>query len=135
MQLLKITYTSEDTEGSASILGTVGFYRHFVPDFAAVATPLTNAIKKSYPEQVEWTEERASAFSKLCDSLVNFSVLIIPTADDQFVISSDASSWGIGGILSVVRIEEELPVAYFSRKLLDRESRYGVTELECLALV
>ena len=111
-----------------AFLGTVGF---FIPDFAAVAAPLTDATKKSYPKQVEWMEERAIAFSKLCNSLANFSVLIIPIADDQFVMSSR----GIRGVLSVVRMEEELPVAYFSKKLLDHENRYRAPELECLALV
>ena len=38
-------------------------------------------------------------------------------------------------MLSVVREGEELPVAFWSRSLKDREKNYPVSELECLAIV
>ena len=41
----------------------------------------------------------------------------------------------MGAILSVIRGGQELPVAYFSRKLKPREMRYSATELEGLAVV
>ena len=38
-------------------------------------------------------------------------------------------------MLSVVHCDLELPVAFYSRQLLSRETRYSATELEALALL
>ena len=46
-------------------LGLVNFYRRFVPNTAAILTPLTDALKdqpKRSNKSIEWTEERAAAF-------------------------------------------------------------------------
>ena len=41
----------------------------------------------------------------------------------------------IAGVLLQEHNEEKFPIVYVGRKLLDRETRYAVIELECLALV
>ena len=58
-----------------------------------------------------------------------------PKSSDEFVLQTDASGYGIGAVLSVMRDGEELPIGYFSRKLSSPERRYAATELECLAVV
>ena len=51
-----------------------------------------------------------------------------------FILQTDASNRGIGGILSQLDEENiDRPVAYYSRKLLPREERYSMVEKECLA--
>ena len=54
---------------------------------------------------------------------------------DQFLLQTDASGVGLGAVLSVQREGEELPVAFYSRKLQPRERRYSAIELEGLAVV
>ena len=75
------------------------------------------------------------AFVLLCNVLSDFSVLTLPKPSDHFVLYTDASGEGIGGVLSVERDKEELPVGFFSKKLSPPEKKYSVTELECLAVV
>ena len=41
---------------------------------------------------------------------------------------------GLGAVLSVQREGEELPVAFYSRKLQPRERKYSASELEGLAV-
>ena len=38
-----------------SFLGTVGYYRKFIPKFAEKSRKLTAATRKAAPRQVEWT--------------------------------------------------------------------------------
>jgi phospholipid-translocating ATPase len=58
-----------------------------------------------------------------------------PDLDKEFILQTDASDRGVGAVLSQLDIDEqEHPVAYFSRKLLPRETRYATIEKECLAI-
>ena len=53
-----------------------------------------------------------------------------------FVLQTDASKSGIRVVLSQADEEGvEHPVAYYSRKLLPRETHYATVEKECLAVV
>ena len=53
-----------------------------------------------------------------------------------FILQTDASNVGVGSVLSQADDSgEERPVAYASRKLLSRETRYAAVEKECLAVV
>ena len=61
--------------------------------------------------------------------------LVIPNQSDSFTVQTDASYVGVGACLNVCRDGGGLPVAFYSRQLKDAETRYAVTELECLAVV
>ena len=69
------------------------------------------------------------------DVLCNLPSLTLPVPADEFLLQTDASGVGLGAVLSVVRKGEELPVAFYSKKLLPRERRYSASELEGLAVV
>ena len=110
-------------KGVRAFLGTCGYYRQFVRDFGAMASPLTMMTRKSEPERVQWTPEREQAFRLLRECLCNLGTLTIPNVSDSFRLHTDASGAGLGAVLSVVRSEEELPVAFFSKQLQGAELR------------
>lgn len=118
-----------------AFLGTVGYYRRFIPDFAQHAYPLTEATKKAAPNIVVWSDIMYVAFCFLCNVLSDASVVVIPCSSDEFLLQTDASGKGIGAVLSVKRNGQELPVGYYSKKLTPAEQKYSATELECLAVV
>jgi len=63
-------------------------------------------------------------------------VLASPNFNRPFILQTDASNVGIGAILSQTDdAGHDKPLAYFSRKLFPRETRYSTTEKECLAVV
>ena len=119
-----------------AFLGLVGYYRRFIPQFAAAATPLTDLTCKRQPQQVKWSAETEIAFRKLKSLLVETPVLGVAYPSQPYVLQTDASEKGLGAVLSQInRQGEEHPIAYASRKLLPRETKYSIIEKECLAVV
>ena len=118
-----------------SFLGLTGYYCRFIPNYATVAVPLTNMIKKSKLVTVNWIAEGIQVFNKLKEILVSTPVLANPDFSRPFILQTDASEFGLGAVLNQVDTEGyDHPVAYFSRKLLPREQRYATVEKECLAI-
>ena len=74
-----------------AFLGTVGYYRRFIQDFAQRAYPLTEATKKAAPNIVVWNDCMYIAFCYLCNVA---SVVFIPCASDEFLLQTDASGSG-----------------------------------------
>ena len=69
-------------------------------------------------------------------SLTSESVLASPNFNRSFLVQTDASNVGVGAVLSQDDATgHDKPVAYYSRKLLPRETRYSTKEKECLAVV
>ena len=116
-------------------LGLTGYYRRFVEKYAEHTFLLTEATKKSAPERIVWNDCLNNEFCFLKNALCDIPSLTLPILSDQFILQTDASSVGLGAVLSVQRDGEELPVAFYSRKLQPRERRYSATELEGLAVV
>ena len=75
------------------------------------------------------------AFVYLTNVLSCEHTLTMPREHDQLLVQADSSMAGIGAVLSVIRDNEESPVAYYSKQLSPAEKNYTVTELECLAVV
>ena len=115
-------------------LGLASFFRRFVPSFAHIAKPLHHLT--SINVKFKWGPEEQSAFTQLKNCLINPPVLANPRFDRGFIIYSDASYAGLGGILTQKDDnDDEFVVAYTSRKLKDAEARFSVYEIEMLAII
>jgi len=82
-----------------SFLGLIGYYRKFIPNFAAIAVPLTDLTKKDQPSQLEWGEAQYRAFENLKSHTVNPPILRLPDFEKQFILQTDAGNCGIEAIL------------------------------------
>lgn len=119
-----------------AFLGLAGYYRRFIYNFSSIAAPLSDLTAKNMPDKVTWTPELQQAFDGLRRSLQQEPVLQNLDYSRPFTLYTDASNRGIGAVLSQVRGDgADLPVAFYSRKFLPRETRYTTTEKECLAVV
>jgi hypothetical protein len=81
------------------------------------------------------TEERVTAFETLKALLVSAPVLRTPDLTKPFILDCDSSIRQIGACLAQQFDDGEHPVAYFSAKLSDAQTRYSITELEALAVL
>ena len=74
--------------------GLVNFYRRFVPNAAAILTPLIDALKdqpKRSNKSIEWTEERAAAFDDMKDAFANSTMLTHHSSHSPTSLVVDAS--------------------------------------------
>jgi hypothetical protein len=116
-------------------LGLFGYYRKFISEYSATATPLTDLTKRSAPIEVKWTKLCDKAFKKLKKALCSEPVLRSPDFDKIFILHTDALDRGVGAVRSRKDADGvEHPVCYFSRKLLPREVNYSTVEKERLAI-
>ena len=118
-----------------AFLGLSGYYRKFIPGYAGIDVPLTDLTRKLAPNKVQWTPECEAAFNQLKTHLCSAPILRSSDFSRQFILQTHASERGVGAVLAQVDDQgEEHPVAYFSRKLLPRETHYSTVEKECLAI-
>ena len=115
-----------------SFLGFVNYYRRFIFRYGDIAAPLTRLLKKNV--KYEWDEKCENAFTKLKNSITSDSILIYPNFNQPFNITTDASTLGIGGVLSQTVDNIERPIAFYSRSLRGSEAKYPIYELEALAI-
>jgi len=113
-----------------SFLGLASYYHKFIKNFAKIAAPLTNFLKKS-AVTYEWEEACDETFETLKGILVKVSVLKLPNFDKDFEIHSDASDFAIGGVI----VQDGRPVAFESKKLSEMEQRWPTHEKEMWAVI
>ena len=95
-------------------LGTIGYYRRFIPDFARYSKCLNQATHKDQPNNIVWTDHMSECFMYFKSVLSHNVQLKIPTSNDSFVLTCDASMLGVGAVLNVCRDGSELPVSFYS---------------------
>jgi hypothetical protein len=116
-----------------SFLGLAGYYRRFVQGFSKIAAPLTELTKEK--QQWKWGEEEKKAFEDLKEAMSKTPILIHPRMDLPFTITTDASGFAIGAVLSQDHGNGQQPVAFMSRKMIAAERNYPTHEKELLAIV
>ena len=118
-----------------SFLGLVEYYRDFIPNFATIAAPLSDITRKGQPNKVVWGEYQERSYHTLKHAIVSKPVLRLPNVDEEFILRTNASDFGLGATLLQLRDGQTFPVAYVSRKSLDGERRYFVMDREVLRIV
>jgi hypothetical protein len=112
-----------------SFMGLAGYYRRFVEGFSRIANPISELQKKN--TKFVWTENCAESFRRLKELVTTAPILKVPVMDADFLVCTDASKEGLGGVL----MQDGRVIAYFSRKLRRHEENYATHDWELLAIV
>ena len=89
-------------------LGFAGFYRRFIKNFSIIASPLHDLTKGTIKQgKINWSDACQNAFHDLKDKLCSTVTLHYVDFEKPFYIEIDASSTGIGVILSQEIMELE----------------------------
>jgi hypothetical protein len=110
----------------------VNFYRRFLPNCAQVLKPLTDLLRGGGPK-LQWTDAAQEAFQQAQRLLAAAVPLQHPAPNAELSLATDASDTHIGGIMQQKSKDHWQPLGFFSRKLMDTESRCSTFDRELLA--
>jgi transposase InsO family protein len=122
-----------------SYLGLCSYYRRFIEGFSTLARPLHRLTEAGVI--FEWSIECQKSFDALKNALSSDNVMAYPRHHGLFILDTDASDFGIGGVLSQMQwcektqAEVERPIAFASKSMTRTQRRYCVTRRELLAIV
>lgn len=95
-----------------SFLGLLGYYRRFIKNFAKITKPMTRCLKKN--AKVIHDKEFIDSFNTCKDLLMNDPILQYLDFQKPFILTTDASKFAIGAVLSQGEIPHDRPIAYAS---------------------
>lgn len=110
-------------------MGLAGYYQKFVKNYALIACPLTDLLKKG--TIYVWSSVHASAFEALKAALISAPVLALPDFSKTFQVQTDASDAGIGAVLT----QDGHPLAFISKSLGPKTRGMSTYEKEYLAVL
>ena len=126
-----------------SLLGLVGYYQQYIPDYQTVVAPM-NALRKK-GVAFRWTGECEQGFDRVKAVLTSRPLLVYPDFDRiaegdlLLVLQTDASDYAVGAVLvqrdplTVPPIDH--PIAYWSKSMDTHQKRYASYDKEALAVV
>ena len=80
-------------------LGLANYYHRFIKEFATVARPLHDLVKKD--KKWDWTEREEKAFKELKERFTKELVLAAPNIDKKIRMEVDALDYVMEGVLSM----------------------------------
>ncbi|KAJ9519127.1 hypothetical protein QJQ45_007681 [Haematococcus lacustris] len=134
VQVVKEWPTPRNLKDLQAFLGLANYFRRFIPNFSSLAAPLTTLTSKQVAAAYDWGHfggAELAAFTELKEALCSAPVLALPDFSKPFVVCTDASLVGTGGVL----MQDGRPIAYTSKKMSPAETRYATGEQELLGII
>ncbi|CAI7733219.1 unnamed protein product [Closterium sp. NIES-53] len=130
IEAVKKWKVQENVKELQQVLGFANYYNRFMPQYAKIAAPLTNLLKKDTP--YKWDTPHQQAMEQLQTALTTASVLILPDPDKDYVVEVDASDQAVGAVLMQDHGRDLQPIAYLSKKLHGAGLNYPIHDKEAL---
>lgn len=116
-----------------SFLGMANYYNKFIPGLAEKLYPLNRLLQKGQP--FTWTKDCDHSFSIVKEYVASENTLVHYNPNLTLVISTDASPFGLGAVISH-RLNDgtEKPIAFASRSLSKSEKNYSQIDKEATSI-
>ena len=116
-----------------SFLGLANYYQRFIKDFAKIASPSNQLLRKDH--KFLGTDACEQAFKALKEALISAPILAFPDFKETFQLYTDASNEGVGVTLAQIQNGREVAIAYAGRDFNSAEKDYSTTQREALAVI
>ncbi len=120
-------------------LGSVNFYRRFLPRAAQFLKQLTDSLKGSPrpAEQLHWSPEMLAAFQTAKAAVAKATFLVHPSPGAEICLMVDASADHVGAALQQRSSPSApwRPLGFFSKKLEPAQTKYSAFDRELRACV
>lgn len=113
-------------------LGMCGYFRIFVYNFALISKPLTHLCSKEII--FVWSKSAENAFESLKRALAEDVILQFPDFSKDFFVTTDASDFAIGGMLSQGELPNDRPLRFYSKTLNGPQRNYSTIQRELLSI-
>ena len=131
---IKILKQPNNEKELKSFLGAIQYLSKYIDNLSAQTDSLRQLLKKD--KDWLWTEDHTQAFENLKQKITEIPCLAHYNSDYRNIITTDASTKGLGATLWQEQPDGKLkPIGFASRFLLDTEKKYAINELELLAVV
>lgn len=124
-----------------SLLGMIGYFQSFIPNYSQVAAPITDLLKGHVNKKrvnqktvIQWNQQCDASLQHLVTALKD-ATLNVPPDDAEFVVQTDASDRAIGGVLLWKKGDQLCPVYFVSKKLSGPQLRWAIREKEAFAII
>lgn len=121
----------KNIRGVQAFLGLTGYFRKFIQDYAVIARPLTQLLKKDSEFKIQGMQ--IQAIEKLKSALVGEPVLRIYKQNARTQLHVDASKDGFGATLLQQHDNKWHPVFFWSKKTSPQEEKLHSYFLEVKA--
>lgn len=134
VEAIKRAPTPQDVQQLRAFLGLLHYYGKFIPNLSSILHPLNQLLKSQ--SSWKWSQACVKAFQQAKDKLADAPVLAHYDATKKLKLATDASSYGIGAVISHTYDDgSERPIAYASRTLSNAEKHYAQIDKEALAII
>lgn len=111
------------------------FCRELCKNSTTVERPIKRPTKKSVKKLI-WDEQKNTAFKEIRKKIADITYRTQPNPNKEFILTTDASDFAIGAVLSQVDGNGIEEMIYTYSKAMDQaQKNYSVTEKELLAVL
>ena len=110
-------------------LGMINYYCDMWKRRSHILAPLSRLISKTV--KYKWTDVEQKAFEQAKRMIQQETMLSYPDFNKTFHVYADASKTQLGGVI----MQDNKPLAFYTRKLNNAQKNYGTGERELLSLV
>ncbi|GKT29519.1 enzymatic polyprotein endonuclease reverse, partial [Aduncisulcus paluster] len=116
-------------KGVQKLVGSINFLRQFIPDYSRMAEPIPRLLS-SKSKEIVWGSEQKETWETILESLEKRLTISHIQEEGELILRTDASTFGIGGVLLQKQEDREGLINLFSRKFTKTEQRWTTIEQE-----
>ncbi|KAI0991781.1 hypothetical protein K3495_g16406, partial [Podosphaera aphanis] len=122
-----------------AFVNAAGYFCHLINRYAEISGPLTDLTGGGKNIPVRLSPAAKSAWLKIKDAITSLPVVKVFDWRKPVILETDASQFFVGACLLQPHLHYDKsflhPVAYFSEKLTQTQSRYSAQERELLGIL